>query len=80
MDKARRLLTHGGPLLLIALALAASLVFGFIPAVMRLHLEHRAVSYDPRLVDVLSLALNAALLIALVWVGRHHRDPREADE
>lgn len=79
MRRARRV----APVLLIGLALAASLAFGFIPMVLHLYAEWRAGSFDPRLVDLLSLALNAALLIALLSLGRlrpHRRRDREAPE
>lgn len=73
-------LMRTAPALLIGLALAASLVFGFIPAVKRVYAEGRTLSYDPGLVDLLSLALNVALLVALLWVGRPHRDaPKETE-
>ena len=67
-------------MLLAGLALATSLAFGFIPTVVRAYAEQRVVSYAPMLVDLVSLGLNVALLIALVWVGRLHRDPPEANE
>jgi hypothetical protein len=66
--------------LLAGLALAAGLAFGFVPTVFRAYAERRVVSYDPRLVDLVSLALNVTLLIALVCVGRLHGDPPEANE
>jgi len=67
-------------MLLAGLALATSLAFGFIPTVLRTYAERRVVIYNPRLVDLVSLGLNVALLIALVWVGRLQEDPREANE
>jgi hypothetical protein len=78
---ARGLLRPRASIVLLAgLALATSLAFGFIPTVFRAYAERRVVSYYPRLVDLVSLGLNIALLIALVWVGRPHRDPPEAKE
>ena len=78
--RARDLLwTRMGIVLLTGLALASILAFGFVPTVFRAYSEKRVVSYDPRLVDLLSLALNATLLIALFWVGPQ-RDAPEANE
>ena len=78
--RARDLLwTRMGIVLLAGLALASVLAFGFVPTVFRAYSENRVVSYDPRLVDLLALALNAALLIALFWVGPQ-RDAPEANE
>lgn len=53
--------------LLIGPAVAASVAFGLVPAVMRLYAEHRGLAgaIDPRLVDIFSLTLNLALLVAL---------------
>jgi hypothetical protein len=66
--------------LLVGVALAASLTFGFVPTVFRAYAQRRVVRYDPRLLDLVSLALNAALLVALVCVGHLHRDAPEPNE
>ena len=79
--QARDLLwTRMGIVLLTGLMLASILAFGFVPTVFRAYAEKRVVSYDPRLVDLLSLALNATLLSALFWVGHPQRDAPEANE
>jgi hypothetical protein len=57
-------------LLVIGLALAGVLWFGFVPLVADLHAHGRlvATTLDARVVDGIGLALNAALLIAIVAV------------
>ncbi len=68
--------------LLIGPMLAASLAFGLVPAVMRLYAEHHGLAgaIDPRLVDLVSLALNVALLVALFRLRGLRRGPHESHE
>jgi len=63
-------LTRAAPTLLIGLALAGGLWLGLIPVALRLYAQRRSLAgtYDSLLADVLLLALNAALLVALVKV------------
>jgi hypothetical protein len=62
--------TRGVALLVIGLLLAGVLWFGLIPAVENLRAQHvpLAKSLDPGVVDAVVLALNVALLIAVVVV------------
>lgn len=68
--------------LLIGPMLAASLAFGLVPAVMRLYAEHHGLAgaIDPRLVDLVSLALNVALLVALFRLRGLRRGSHESRE
>ncbi len=68
--------------LLIGPMLAASLAFGLVPAVMRLYAEHHGLAgaIDPRLVDLVSLALNVALLVALFRLRGLPRGSHESRE
>lgn len=72
-----------GPLLMVGLALAASLWFGIVEAYLRLHRLHdlRLGNFAPRIVDAGMLALNAALLVAFVAVHLVRRsEVVDADE
>lgn len=71
------------PTLVVGLALAASLWFGLVLALVRLHLYPRLLvaHIRPRFVDVGMLGLNAALLIAFVAVHLFRQSRRvDADE
>lgn len=61
-------------LLVVGLVLAALLWFGLVPVVMDLHAHGRlvATTLDARVVDRVVLALNAALLLAII-AGQHWR-------
>lgn len=56
--------------LVIGIALASVLWLGLIPVALRIYAERRSLagSFDSRLVDLLGLGLNAALLVALFWL------------
>lgn len=62
------------PALLIGLALAACLWLGVVP-ITRFSAQHPSLAprLDPRIADVLALALNAVFLIALFSVDRLRR-------
>jgi hypothetical protein len=61
---------RAAPALLIGIALIGGLSLGLLPVALRLYAQRRslAASYDSRLLDGLLLALNAALLVALIKV------------
>ncbi len=63
-------LVRAAPALLIGIALAGFLWLGLVPVALRLYAHQRGLAgtYVSWLVDVLLLALNAALLVALVKV------------
>ncbi len=69
-------------LVLVGAALVASLTVGVVVAVTHLYVEHRgfAGAIDPRLVDVGTLAANAALLFALFRLSRFNRQCNEGTE
>jgi hypothetical protein len=73
-------LMRAGPALLVGIALAGFLWLGLIPVALRLYAQRRSLagSYDSWVVDALLLAMNAALLVALVKVdGLGRRSTRE---
>jgi hypothetical protein len=63
-------LVHAAPAILLGVVLTGLLWFGLIPVALRLYAQRRSLAgtYVSWLVDVLMLALNAALLVALVKV------------
>ena len=66
--------------LALGLALGAGLWIGIIPLVTRLSAQHASLlhRFNPRVADVFALALNVALLVALLIVDRLHRRSRRA--
>lgn len=78
--RAVSVLVRAAPAILIGIALAGSLWLGLIPVALRLYAQRRSLagSYDSWLLDALLLAVNAALLVALVKVdGLRRRSTRE---
>ncbi len=71
-------LIRAGPPLLVGIALAGGLWLGLIPLALRLYAERHSLAgtYLSWFVDVLLLAVNAALLVALVKVDRLERRPK----
>ena len=63
-------LIRAAPALLIGVALVGGLSLGLLPVALRLYAQRRslAASYDSRLLDGVVLAMNAALLVALIKV------------
>jgi hypothetical protein len=61
---------RAAPALLIGIALIGGLSLGLLPVALRLYAQRRslAASYDSRLLDGVVLAVNAALLVALIKV------------
>ncbi len=70
-------LIRAAPALLIGIALAGGLL-GLIPVALRLYAQRQSLAgtYVSWLVDALLLALNAALLVALVKVDSLERRPK----
>ncbi len=70
-------LIRAGPALLVGIAVAGFLWLGLIPVALRLYAQRRSLagSYDSWVVDALLLAMNAALLVALVKVDGLSPDP-----
>ncbi len=71
------LLVRAAPAILIGIALAGFLWLGLIPVALRLYAQRRSLAgtYVSWLVDVLLLAVNAALLVALLKVAGLSPDP-----
>jgi len=68
-------LVRAAPAILIGIVLAGLLWLGLIPVALRLYAQRRSLAgtYVSWLVDVLLMALNAALLVALVKVDALER-------
>ena len=75
-------LVHAAPALLVGLALAGGLWFGLLPALARLTTKYPSLArrFDPSIVDVLALALNLGLLVALLSIDRLRQRSRPSQD